>query len=189
MSVAYERSPSVGEKELLSSVNRQVYEHFPEMRRTLLDPLRRNAFHNLLLSLLRHAPEHSLTQCIVRVSKEGYTVTRSTGTEPREPGTTRGADVSDPPLRITPGSQRALLLAAFWEAGNSGLTSEEARDLAKVSPRSCYWKRVSELHDSGYIERVEDASGDDVRRRAESGSLQRVYQITPFGLETIESLL
>lgn len=32
-----------------------------------------------------------------------------------------------------------------------GLTAEEAREAAGLSPRSCYWKRCSELRECGFI--------------------------------------
>lgn len=176
-----------GEKEVLTTINRRLYDEFPELRRTLIDPLRRNALHNLLIHLLKYAPEHTLAQCVVRVSREGYTVSVATGDEPREPGTTRGSDVAEPTVLIRPGSQLTRLLGAFWDAGDPGLTADEARERSGVPERSCYWKRVSELHAAGYIERLEDADGTDVHRQGDAGSPQRVYRITPFGLEAIEA--
>lgn len=178
-----------GERSVLTAINRRLYDEFPELRRTLLDPLRRNTLHNMLLNLLTYAPEMTLEQCIVRVSKEGYTVTKATGAEPRRAGVTRGSDVAEPKAHIRTGTQMSKLLNAFWDAGSLGLTSDEARAKSGLSERSCYWKRVSDLHASGYIERVEDTSGNDVRRAGDSGSLQRVYQITPFGVETALSVL
>ena len=182
------RTATADEKDALIRVNRELYERYPELRRTLMDPLKRNGLHNILLSLMTAAPEHTLSQCIVRVAKEGYTVTVATGVELRAPGKTRGSDAKDP-VAIMPGSQRSRLLAAYWDAGEAGLTSQEARDVSKVSPKSCYWKRVSELHAGGYLEVVEDEDGNELRREADTGGKQRVYRITPLGQERAEELV
>jgi hypothetical protein len=71
-------------------------------------------------------------------------------------------------------SQKYRLLAAFEEYGP--IMSEEAAQIAGISPLSCYWKRCSELcHDMGYLE--------DTGRRGigRSGSERIIYVITPRG--------
>jgi hypothetical protein len=50
-------------------------------------------------------------------------------------------------------SQRILLLEAFVSAGTSGLTAEEAGDIADLL-HTGYWKRVSDLLYSGMITEV-----------------------------------
>jgi hypothetical protein len=51
--------------------------------------------------------------------------------------------------RIT--AAHSLLLAAYLEAGASGLTDEEAARAAGVDTGSCWWKRCGELRAAGAI--------------------------------------
>ncbi len=69
-------------------------------------------------------------------------------------------------------TQRELLLAAFAKHP-AGLTDEEAATIAGVPPRSCWWKRCSELRDLGLIEPT------GMMRVGSAGSKQMVSRITP----------
>ena len=69
-------------------------------------------------------------------------------------------------------SQQVQLLQTF--DGGRELTDEESGDLSGLSkkPKCCYWKRLSELRQGGYIE-------DTGRTKASSvGEQQRVCRIT-----------
>ncbi|GAC1521664.1 MAG: hypothetical protein NVS3B1_06170 [Marmoricola sp.] len=94
---------------------------------------------------------------------------RSTDPRTSEAG---GHDVA-----IRSGSQRHKLLMAY--ADGSDLTADEAMRKAEISPRSCYWKRVSELLAYGLLEDI------DEERLGESGSMQRVNRITAAGKERL----
>lgn len=181
------RSPY--ERALLHNVKRRVAEEFPDLGRELLsNPLKRNMFENMLISLLKHANEPTLEQCIVRVQKHGYSVMRGTGSESRQTGTFKAVD-ADNKIGINRNSQRHRMLNAWFDAGDVGLTSEEARRASSLSPTSCYWARATELMQGGYIEIVEDLGGEPVRRQGESGTARKVYRITPLGSETVQELL
>jgi len=74
-------------------------------------------------------------------------------------------------------SQQVQLLQTF--ANGVELTDEESGDLTGLSkkPKCCYWKRLSELRQGGYIE-------DTGRTKASSvGEQQRVCRITAKGIE------
>jgi hypothetical protein len=58
---------------------------------------------------------------------------------------------------------------------NEGLTAEEARVAAELSPLSNYWKRCSELREMGMIK----ATGEE--RLGSLRQLQMVSEITPIG--------
>lgn len=89
------------------------------------------------------------------------------------------AGASDVAFRA--GSQKAKLLLAYFDHG--ALTADEAMEHAGVSPRSCYWKRCSELRELGYIE----MTGEE--RPGSSGSLQIVCHITADGIKAVRGLL
>jgi hypothetical protein len=65
----------------------------------------------------------------------------------------------------------------------NGYNSEEAREAAGLSPRSCYWKRCSELRAEGLIE----DTGEE--RIGDADQLQMVCEITPYGARLAEQLL
>lgn len=73
------------------------------------------------------------------------------------------------------GSQKALLLDAYAEAGARGLTDEEAAAAAHLPLRSCWWKRCGELRQGGFI----TPTGDE--RLGEAGSPRIVCRITKEG--------
>lgn len=73
------------------------------------------------------------------------------------------------------GSQKARLLAAFVEAGPSGLSDDEAARRAGLTPTSCYWKRCGELRAVGLIR----FSGEE--RQGSAGVERMVSTITAAG--------
>jgi hypothetical protein len=71
-------------------------------------------------------------------------------------------------------SQKYKLLAAYETYGE--MIPDQARRLAGISARSCYWKRCSELHlDMSFLEDTGKVAKGD------SGSDQAVLAITPRG--------
>lgn len=64
-----------------------------------------------------------------------------------DPDTSRKADEDVQPRRQ---SQQERLLIAYL-TNPDGLTDEEAADWADLPPRSCWWKRCSELREHGLI--------------------------------------
>lgn len=88
-------------------------------------------------------------------------------------------------------NQRLRLLAMYPYAGDQGLTDEEAAAAAKVSGRSCSWKRCGELRADRCIEQqVRD--GVPVTRKGDAGVDRIVCMITPVGravLRTYDLLL
>lgn len=78
-------------------------------------------------------------------------------------------------------SQRDRLLQAFVRHPD-GLTDEEAATVAGLSPRSCWWKRCSELRELGLIEHT------GLMRLGSAGSKQMVSRIinTPTNKENTE---
>lgn len=77
------------------------------------------------------------------------------------------------------GSQKRLLLAEYGTAGDPGLTSEQAAELAGLPPYACSWKRVGELEADGLVE----LTGEKRKGRAKVG--RNVYRITDEGREAI----
>lgn len=100
------------------------------------------------------------------------------GSRRSDPGTSRegAADVA-----VRAGSQRGKLLRVYATTPLGGLTSDEARDAAGLSMRSCYWKRVSELAQFGYIEAFGSHAG-------EAGSNKTVYRVTDKGRTTVAAM-
>lgn len=88
-----------------------------------------------------------------------------------DPATSRKAAAD---VAVRAGSQRWRLLFAY--GGGKELTADEAMRDAGVSERSCYWKRISELVQGGYLEDT------GVERMGEQGSMQRVNKITAKGI-------
>lgn len=77
-------------------------------------------------------------------------------------------------------NQRGRLLYAFSRHPSAGQTSEEAADYVSMSVRSCWWKRVSELEQDGYVEHRGE------KRKGRSGVPRRVLHITDLGREVLE---
>lgn len=77
------------------------------------------------------------------------------------------------------GGQMALLLAAFVEHGP--MTSFEAGERTGLAakPGCCYWHRVSDLADRGYVERT------GVERVMPTGSAQAEYRVTAAGVSMV----
>lgn len=91
-------------------------------------------------------------------------------------------------IKVKAGSQRALLLEAFYEAPyrrfyDKGMTDEQAMEFAVgVSPNSEYSKRCSELREAGYIEPTGET-------RTGSSGLQRIVsRITAKGRAAVKGL-
>lgn len=79
-------------------------------------------------------------------------------------------------IKIRAGSQRALLLGAFWNFPG-GLTDEQAMKAAHgVAATSEYSKRCSELREGGYIEPTGET------RPGAAGPQRIVSRITPKGV-------
>lgn len=67
-------------------------------------------------------------------------------------------------------------------------TDEEASERADgVHPRSCWWKRCSELRAEGLIEWVKDDEGNFVTKPGWSKRKQRVSRVTNAGYRVISS--
>lgn len=76
------------------------------------------------------------------------------------------------------GSQKAKLLQAYADAGERGLTSEQAAEIADLM-RTGYWKRASELRQDGLIAET------DQTRTGTAGVAQMIYVITSLGLANV----
>jgi hypothetical protein len=74
------------------------------------------------------------------------------------------------------------ILDVYVLAGKTGLTAEEAAVTANLSLRSCYWKRVSELVQAGYL------TVTKATRISDLGRPQRVNKITPAGRAHLKTL-
>ena len=77
------------------------------------------------------------------------------------------------------GSHRDRLLEVYAEHPQ-GLTDEQAATYAGLTanPRSCWWKRCSELRQEGLIEILLDGAGNPVQRVGSAGSLRVVCRLT-----------
>ena len=82
------------------------------------------------------------------------------------------------------GSQKAMMLNAYFHAQERGLTDEEAGAFTGLDAKKgcCYWKRASELRQANLIQ----PNGET--RRSLAGEEQRVCVITAEGLQVIEQL-
>lgn len=83
-------------------------------------------------------------------------------------------------------SQRNRLLLAF-ALGRQVLSDEQAAELAGVSPRSCWWKRCSELRETGMISPVVNDYGNQVHVTSSQGKQVMVSAVTPQGLQYLRS--
>ena len=86
--------------------------------------------------------------------------------------------------RVRAGSQRAVLLTAYADAGDYGLTNEGAGIITGLADRHgcCYWKRCDELRKDGYIRWTEDT------RTSRAGEAQGVSVITHAGLHALDNM-
>jgi hypothetical protein len=87
-------------------------------------------------------------------------------------------------MRIRAGSQRAVLLAAYADAGAYGLTNDDAGVVTGLAdrPGCCYWKRCGELLAAGYIRATDET------RTSRAGEFQRVCVMTRAGLEALDNM-
>lgn len=84
-------------------------------------------------------------------------------------------------VALRAGSQKARLLEAYATAAWP-LSDEDAAVEAGVPPRSCFWKRCSELRADGLIEVVRDDQGEPVLVWSDATSAWRnVCRITDAG--------
>jgi hypothetical protein len=99
------------------------------------------------------------------------------GARRTDPRTSHRASAS---VRIRAGTQKAALLEAY-AAHPDGLTDEQAGKASGLAdrPHCCYWKRCSELRESGLI-----AVTDQVRTGS-AGEKQRVCVITEAGRDLV----
>ena len=100
----------------------------------------------------------------------------SPGARATDPDTSRTAARR---ATVRAGRSRARLLASYAVddvfAGNGGLTDEQAAEWAGVHPRSCWWKRCSELRHAGLI------ADTGERRPGAAGPPRMVCAITDAG--------
>lgn len=72
------------------------------------------------------------------------------------------------------GGARAWLLLAYADRAHwGGLIDEEAAMLAGLSPRSCWWKRCSELRALGLIEPTGTTGTSSVGQQAQKCAITR----------------
>lgn len=170
-------------------IMRHINDNFPEMRRALKEPGRSRILHDIIAAGIGSAigrATPTIEQSVAQVMAAGYHVT----TQPvnvvpmrkREPGTSVSPTADSALLIVRSGSQRARILLAYMAAGEEGLTDDQAARAAGISDKSCWWKRCSELRQSGLTTPI--VAGDDdipVMREGESGVLRTVCVITPEG--------
>jgi hypothetical protein len=127
-----------------------------EQRRILVEHDEERIRH--AIEAIEHAPRHDPEKPRPAAARHG------------DPSTSKEAAKA-----VTPraGSQRALLLEQFVRVGDRGLTAYEAGGLA-LGYKGCYWKRVGELEDEGWI--VHDGRE---RVSPESNANRRVFVATP----------
>lgn len=165
---------------------RTMWTEFPGMRKTLENTSARRRMTDLLLALHK-VPEHTIDQCLARVVEAGYYVSEH-APAPAKVRTPAAVAPDEPHVPSSLGTQAGRLLAAFYETGEAGLTAEEARAAAGLSPTSCFWKRVSELRVAGLIEYMLDEDDDIVRRPGLTTSPQQVCTITAYGRAIVTTL-
>ena len=87
-------------------------------------------------------------------------------------------------VKVRAGSQQAALLSAYADAGDYGLTNDDAGVVTGLAyrPGCCYWKRCGELLAAGFI-----AATDDTRT-SRAGEAQRVCVITRAGLAAFDDM-
>ena len=99
-----------------------------------------------------------------------------------DPETSKAASRSS---AVRAGGQQVVLLRAYYRAGERGLTSEEAGEASGIlisKPRSCYWKRVSEMRQNGLLEVTDET------RQSSCGEAQRVLRITAAGRRVVDAM-
>lgn len=165
---------------------RTMWSRFPGMRTTLEHTTARRELTDMLLAMY-HAPEHSIDQCLAKVVAAGYYVTEH-APAPVAPAAPRAVAPESGHIPSSLGTQAGKLLAAFYATGEAGLTAEEARAEAGLSPTSCFWKRVSELRVNGLIEYMRDDEDEPVRRPGLTTSPQQVCVITAYGRAVVTML-
>jgi hypothetical protein len=165
---------------------RTMWTRFPGLRSTLENTTARRELTDMLLALHR-SPEHTIDQCLSKVVNAGYYVSEH-APAPARPDAPRMVAPEPGRTPSSLGTQAGKLLAAFYETGEAGLTAEEARAEAKLSPTSCFWKRVSELRVNGLIEYMLDEDDDIVRRPGLTSSPQQVCVITAYGRAVVTML-
>lgn len=60
-------------------------------------------------------------------------------------------------------AQKDRILLAYYFNRHRAMTDEQAAEEAGVSPRSCWWKRCSDLRDDGLVFRVSHDNGTPVQ--------------------------
>jgi len=163
---------------------RRIYRDFPEMKKVLIDPDKRNQLDDILTELVGHRPATSVEEAVRIVMEAGYHVTsgpvETRPLRPSEPGTVYAPAPDSVRGSVTADSMMGRLLLVYSEA-LAGLTDEEAARLAKLSASSGYWKRCSDLRRFGLIEHMEDDSGAKIMRTGVAGVHRAVCRITPEG--------
>lgn len=86
------------------------------------------------------------------------------------------------------GTQRAKLLIAYGAKTEIPLIDEEAMVLSGVSPRSCWWKRCSELRADGLIEWVPLGPGVMLQKLSTVNEWCNASVITSKGLQALAEL-
>ena len=83
-------------------------------------------------------------------------------------------------------TQLHRLLLAFALTGRS-LSDEQAAEEAGVSPRSCWWKRCSELRETGMIAQFTDEQNRPLYVTSSQGKRVMACVITPQGRQYLRS--
>ena len=84
-------------------------------------------------------------------------------------------------------AQRDRILLAFYFNRRRAMTDEQASQEAGVSPRSCWWRRCSELREDGLIFRVADESGNSIQVKGSQGRPVHASIITGVGTSYLRS--
>lgn len=92
-------------------------------------------------------------------------------------------------VRVTRTAQCLHILETYAYADEDGLTSEEAaRATREVDIESCWWHRVTDLQQNGYLDFLRDEAESIVKRdTGRSGRDRRVYVITDKGLDALDT--
>lgn len=91
---------------------------------------------------------------------------RKLGVRKSDPDTSHAA-ASNPKYLVRAGTQRYKLLLTYTQGSH---TADEAQELSGVDVRSCYWKRLSELREDGYLRRIGERNGQMVCTLTEAGA-------------------
>jgi|OpeIllAssembly_1097287.scaffolds.fasta_scaffold40628_5 hypothetical protein len=169
----------------VAAIMKHINDTFPEMRRALKEPGKGRILHDIIAAGIGSAVSRSqptLEQSVATVMAAGYHVTSQpvnvTPIRKREPGTQTMPSAENQLGYVTPDSQRGRLLLAYLEAGEAGLTDEEARISAGIAERSNWWKRCGELRAAGLIQVMQDEFENAVTRVGSSGTSRIVCTIT-----------